>query len=200
VRACPHTTGVNQAVAPVGFSTYHALELKVERRFEQGLALLFNWTHSKSTDNVNENSAINNAYCFSCDRSLSYLDTPNALNLSGRYELPFGTGKQKLNRGLAAQVLGNWSVAAIYSYSSGFPVAVSSPDNSNSFAIGSFRPMATGMRAALPDGPQMMDNGQYFNPAAFARTPQFQFGNASRYLPDVRNPANFGLNLLIEKQ
>jgi hypothetical protein len=49
--------------------------------------------------------------------------------------------------------------------------------------------MATGMRAALPDGPQMMDNGQYFNPAAFARTPQFQFGNASRYLPDVRNPA-----------
>jgi len=79
-------------------------------------------------------------------------------------------------------------------------VAVSSPDNSNSFAIGSFRPMATGMRAALPDGPQMMDNGQYFNPAAFARTPQFQFGNVSRYLPDVRNPANFGLNLLIEKQ
>jgi Carboxypeptidase regulatory-like domain len=200
LRPYPHFTGVNQAVAPVGFSTYHALELKAERRFEQGLALLLNWTHSKSIDNVNDTSAINNAYCFSCDRSLSYLDTPNALNLSGRYELPFGTGKQKLNRGLAAQVLGNWSVAAIYSYSSGFPVAVSSPDNSNSFDIGSFRPMATGIRAALPDGPQIKDNGQYFNPAAFARTPQFQFGNASRYLPDVRNPSNFGLNLLIEKQ
>src|SRR3954454_14428256 len=45
---------------------------------------------SKSIDNVGANTSINNAYCFSCDRALSYLDTPNAVNLSGRYELPFG--------------------------------------------------------------------------------------------------------------
>ena len=54
--------------------------------------------------------------------------------------------------------------------------------------------------AALPGGPQIKDNGQYFNTAAFARTPQFQFGNVSRYLSDVRFPNNFGLNALIEKQ
>ena len=81
LRPYPQFTGVNQVVAPVGFSSYHALELKLERRFAQGLALLFNWTHSKSIDNVNENTSINNAYCFSCNRSLSYLDTPDALNL-----------------------------------------------------------------------------------------------------------------------
>ena len=68
------------------------------------------------------------------------------------------------------------------------------------FDIGPFRPVATGVPAALPGGPQIKDNGQYFNPAAFARTPQFQFGNVSRYLPDVRYPSNFGLNALIEKQ
>ena len=199
LRPYPQFTGVNQVVAPVGFSSYHALELKAERRFAQGLALLFNWTHSKSIDNVGENSSLNNVYCFSCDRSISYLDTPNALNLSGRYELPFGAGKKMLNHGLAASVLGNWAVAGIYSYSTGFPVAVSSPDNSNAFDIGPFRPVATGIPAALPGGPQIQDNGQYFNPAAFARTPQFQFGNVSRYLSDVRNPPNFGLSALIEK-
>ena len=131
---------------------------------------------------------------------LSYLDTPDVVNLSGRYELPFGVGKKRLNHGLAAMILGNWAVAGIYSHSSGFPVAVSSPDNSNAFDIGPFRPVATGIPAALPGGPQIKDNGQYFNPAAFARTPQFQFGNVSRYLPDVRYPSNFGLNALIEKQ
>ena len=97
-------------------------------------------------------------------------------------------------------ILGNWAVAGIYSYSSGFPVAVSSPDNSNAFDIGPFRPVATGVPGALPGGPQIRDNGPYFNPAAFARTPQFQFGNVSRYLSDVRYPSNFGLNALIEKQ
>jgi hypothetical protein len=104
-----------------------------------------------------------------------------------------------LNHGLAAKVLGNWAVAGIYSLTSGFPVAVSSPDNSDSFDNGG-RPNATGIRAALPGGPQIKDNGEYFNPAAFTRTPQFQIGNVSRYLGDVRNPPNFGLNALIEKQ
>jgi Carboxypeptidase regulatory-like domain/TonB dependent receptor-like, beta-barrel len=200
LRPYPQFTGVNQVVAPVGFSSYHALEVKVERRFAQGMALLFNWTHSKAIDNVGENTSINNANCFSCDRSLSYLDTPDAVNLSGRYELPFGAGKKRLTHGPAAKILGNWAVAGIYSYSSGFPVAVTSPDNSNAFDIGPFRPIATGLPARLPGGPQIKDNGQYFNPAAFARTPQFQFGNVSRYLSDVRYPPNFGLNALIEKQ
>ncbi|MEO8591711.1 MAG: TonB-dependent receptor [Candidatus Solibacter sp.] len=200
LRPYPQFTGFTQLVPPIGYSSYHALELKVERRFAQGLALLFNWTHSKGIDNVGENSAINNAYCFSCDRSLSYLDTPDAVNLSGRYELPFGVGKKRFNKGPAAVILGNWAAAGIYSHSSGFPVAVSSPDNTNAFAIGPFRPVATGVPAALPGGPQIKDNGKYFNPDAFLRTPQFQFGNVSRYLPDVRYPSNFGLSALIEKQ
>ena len=101
---------------------------------------------------------------------------------------------------LFRSVLGNWSLAGIYNYSTGFPISVSSPDNSNAFDIGPFRPIATGQPAALSGGPQMRDGGQYFNAGAFARTPQFQFGNVSRYLSDVRFPPNFGLNALIEKQ
>jgi hypothetical protein len=198
LRPYPQFTALNQVVAPVGYSSYQALEVKFERRFSTGFAILFNWTHSKSIDNVGENTSISN--CFSCDRSLSAFDTPNAANLSMRYELPFGTGKKMLSHGLAAKVFGNWALAGIYTYSSGLPVAVSSPDNSNSFDIGPFRPDATGASAALPGGPQMVSNGQYFNAAAFTRTPQFQFGNVSHYLPEVRNPPNFGLNALIEKR
>jgi hypothetical protein len=206
-RPYPQFTGVGAAVVPAGHSTYHALELKTERRFARGFAVLFNWTHSKVIDNVGEiagsfgqAAGFNNAYCFGCDRSLSYLDVPDYINTSVRYELPVGSGKRFLRKGVLGRILGNWSVAGIYTYASGTPVSVSSPNNTNAFNSGLQRPVATGKPAALPAGPQIADNGKYFNPAAFTQTPQFQFGNVSRYLPDVRIPANRVLNTLIEKQ
>jgi hypothetical protein len=200
LRPYPQFTGMNVNMDPAGISSYNAMILRVERRFANGVALLFNYTWSKSMDNVGDYSSIDNAYCIYCDRSVSGWNTPQEANLSGRYELPFGSGKKLLDHGFASKVLGNWAVAGIYSYSSGFPVAVSSPDNSDGYDIGSFRPDATGVHASLPGGPQITNNGEYFNPAAFSRTPQFQFGNVSRYLGDVRNPPNFGLNALLEKQ
>lgn len=207
LRPYPQFTSVNQTVAPYGHSSYHAMELKVERRFAQGLAILFNWTRSKAIDNVGEisgfaglSSSFTDSYCYSCDKSLSYLDVPDYVNLSVRYELPFGTGKKMINHGVLARVLGNWSVAGVYTYSSGLPVSVTSPNNSNSFNGGSSRPNATGVSAALHGGPKLTDNGQYFNAAAFSQTPEFAFGNVSRYLSDVRNPSNKGINALIEKQ
>ena len=177
--------------------------MKAERRFAQGVALLFNYVVSKSMDNVgevNQTAGFNNAYCFSCDRSLSYLDIPNYLNVSARYDLPFGIGHRILNHGWMARAFGNWAVAGIYTYASGAPVIVTSPNNSNAFNGGTQRPIATGQPAKLPGGPSIADAGKYFNAGAFTQTPQFQFGNVSRYLPDVRVPATKGLNALIEKQ
>lgn len=207
LRPYPHFSAVSGAVVPLGHSSYHAFELKTERRFAQGMAILFNWTHSKLIDNVGEiagsfgqAAGVNNTYCYSCDRALSYLDVPDYLNLSMRYELPFGVKKRFLNQNIVGRILGNWSLAGIYTYASGTPVIVSSPNNSNAFNGGLSRPMATGQPAALPGGPQIADNGKYFNPAAFVQTPQFQIGNVSRQLPDVRIPSNKSLNLLIEKQ
>ncbi|MBI4902257.1 MAG: TonB-dependent receptor [Acidobacteria bacterium] len=207
LRPYPQFSAVSGAVVPLGHSSYHALEFKAERRFAQGIALLFNWTHSKLIDNVGEiagsfgqSAGVNNTYCYSCDRALSYLDIPDYLNLSLRYELPFGIKKRFLNSGIIGRALGNWSIAGIHTYASGTPVIVSSPNNSNAFTTGLFRPNATGQKAALPGGPQIADNGKYFNAAAFVQTPQFQIGNVSRQLPDVRIPANRTLNLLIEKQ
>ena len=205
LRPYPQFTSVNGITVPSGHSSYHALELKVERRFSRGLAVLFNYTRSKLIDNVGEinngqSAQFMNTYCFSCDRSLSYLDIPNYVNLSVRYELPFGLGKSLLNRGVLARVVGNWAVAGIFSHASGIPVMVSSPNDSNAYNIGYFRPNATGQPARLAGGPNVVDNGQYFNTAAFSRTPQFQFGNVSRELPDVRIPGKKSLNAMIEKQ
>jgi selenocysteine lyase/cysteine desulfurase len=61
------------------------------------------------------------------------------------------------------------------------------------------RPNATGVSAALPGGPQICDNCSYFNTAAFTQTPQYAFGNVSRYLPDVNNPRATNLDSSLEK-
>ena len=198
LRPYPHFLNMYETQVPVGHSVYHALQLKLERRSSQGLAVLLAYTHSKIIDNVSEFSGSmgfatnpNNNYCYPCDRSLSYQQVPDVLRLSYRYELPLGLGKPYVNRGALAPLIGGWSVAGFISADYGTPVSVLSPNDSNSFGGGeSMRPNATGQRARLDGGPKYADGALYYNPAAFARTPQFAFGNVTRALPDVRIPGN----------
>ncbi|HUS08219.1 MAG TPA: carboxypeptidase-like regulatory domain-containing protein, partial [Bryobacteraceae bacterium] len=207
LRPYPQFTGMSASQAPVGHSSYHALQLKVERRFSQGFALLFAYTHSKTIDNTAElggflgpSPGFQDNYCFSCDRSLSYQHIPDVARISYRYELPFGIGKPMLKQGVLARVVGGWALAGFISADNGTPVSVTSPNDSNSFGGGSgMRPNATGQKAKLDDR-QYVDGASYFNAAAFARTPQFTFGNVSRTLPDVRNPGNVNWDVLIEKR
>lgn len=91
-------------------------------------------------------------------------------------------------------------MSGIVKYGSGLPLAVTSPNNSNSLGGGTgMRPMVTGISAKLPGGPQIKVGRKYFNPAAFSRTPAYQFGNAPRYLADVDKPASKNFDALIEK-
>jgi hypothetical protein len=204
LRPYPHFTGTAANQAPVGHSTYHAMQMRVERRFDAGLALLFAYTHSKLIDNVGDfggflgPSGFANNNCFSCDRSLSYYDIPDVVRLSMRYELPFGVGKARLNRGAMARIAGGWSSGLYFTWDNGTPVQVTNPNDSNSFG-GSSRPDATGTPAKL-DNPKLEDGAQWFNPAAFRRSAQFTFGNVSRNLPDVRVPGTYNFDILIEKR
>ncbi|MBL8209119.1 MAG: carboxypeptidase regulatory-like domain-containing protein [Bryobacterales bacterium] len=204
LRPYPQFTGMSASQAPVGHSTYHALQTRIERRFDSGLALLFAYTHSKLIDNVGDfggflgPGSFNNSNCFSCDRSLSFYDIPDVVRTSLRYELPFGVGKPKLNKGVLARIAGGWSTGLYFTWDNGTPVQLTGPNDSNSFG-GSQRPDATGQQARI-DNQQLVDGGQWFNATAFRRAPQFTFGTASRLLPDVRVPGNKNWDILIEKR
>ncbi len=200
--------------AAAGHSSYNALQLSVERRFSQGLALLFAYTHSKMIDNTGDylNSAgFQDNTCPSCDRSISQQDLPDVIRLSGQYELPFGHGKPIANSGALSEVVGGWSVGSFFTYDNGAPVQVTSPANStnstNVFGGGTtIRPNVTGVSTSVPGGRHIVIGqgagkvSEYFNPAAFSATPAFQFGNARRYQESIRLPGTLNFDMLVEKR
>jgi hypothetical protein len=207
LRPFPQFLNVKAINVGAGHSSYEAGQLTVEKRLSQGLAVQFGYTYSKAIDNVGEMTSVagtrngpQDNYCFACDRSLSDQNEPFSLRLATRYELPFGPGKGLAASGPAAKAFGGWSIGAFYTVDAGRPVAVSSPNNSSSLGGGTgMRPNATGVSSALPGGPQICDSCLYFNPAAFTQTPQFAFGNVSRYLPNVNNPTAANLDASLEK-
>jgi hypothetical protein len=207
LRPFPQFLNVKALNVGIGHSDYEAGQLTVEKRFAQGLELLFGYTRSKAIDNVGEQTSVagtmntpQDDYCYSCERALSDQNQPYSARLAFRYDLPIGPGKPLLNNGLASKIIGGWVIGAFYTLDAGRPLAVSSTNNSNSLGGGSGeRPNATGFSAALPGGPQFCNNCAYFNAAAFVQTPSYAFGNVSRYLGDVNNPTAWNVDALMEK-
>jgi hypothetical protein len=61
------------------------------------------------------------------EKSIGQLDQTHSLKLNTLYELRAGKGKRLLSSGgLASRLLGGWRLGGVQSYSSGFPLAVSS--------------------------------------------------------------------------
>src|SRR5207245_5763586 len=94
-----------------GNSTYHAMQLQVDKRFAQGLSFLVSYTVSKNITDadsagpgvsgfIGTNSFIGqNSYDRKAEKAVSQLDTPQSLVASFFYELPVGHGKRSLNSG-----------------------------------------------------------------------------------------------------
>jgi hypothetical protein len=109
-----------------GSSTYHAFQLKAEKRTSHGLYFLSAFTFGKSINDQPEiccNSPWpQNSYNIAAEKGLSDFDNRERWVNSVDYELPVGKGQQFLNRsGVLNVVLGGWHVGGIITLRSGFP-------------------------------------------------------------------------------
>ncbi|MCI0723106.1 MAG: TonB-dependent receptor [Acidobacteria bacterium] len=184
-----------------GSFTYHAMQLKLEKRFSQGLTFLASYTVSKNITNADSeapggagflgNNAFiaQNSFDPKSEKGLSQLDTPQSLVFSYTYELPVGPGKAYGNKsGAAGKLLQGWRIGAVHTYRSGIPTAAFACGvNTGVFALDQF----TGCIRAnvVPGANQQGWSGnfdpttdRFFNPAAFSVPANFTFGNAPRSL------------------
>lgn len=194
-------------------SRYHAIVLEGERRLSDGWAVRGNYTWSRLKDNLfgesnffAGGSGLLNNYDTDAEYGLSVLDTPHRLNVTGILELPFGNGRRWLNRGgLVHAVLGGWSVVAVATYQSGFPITVAqSPNNSNLFGSGQRPNIVPGVDPRLTNDPEGSYDPacgciRWLNPAAWSQAAPFTFGNAPRADGRARTPVRRNWDLAVEK-
>ena len=199
-----------QAAFDGGRASYHALQIKVERRYSRGLYLLNSFTYSSAKDNASGHLETANG-----DNSrVNYRDIEAEWGTSGYnqplnntttivWELPFGRERRWANQlnPILEGFVGGWRLSAINTMTSGLPVNLTySPSSTFSVSTApTYRPNLNG--DVYGDG----TIANYFNrDNVTIPTDRSQpFGNAPRnaargpaiYLMDVGLHKNVGLGL-----
>jgi len=197
----PQYTSVTLANSDTGLAYYYSAYLRAQRRLANGLTVLASYTWSRSESNtlgvstagaaqITSLGGAQNAYNKRAERSLSTQDVPNRFTTAVTYELPFGKGKPFLKSGRVVNlVVGGWTANAVGILQTGYPLAVTQPNNNSVIGASSQRPNATGVSADTSGSTSDRIDG-WLNPAAFSQAPLFAFGNITPFLAD-RGPALF---------
>jgi len=206
----PQYTDVQGVAPPWANSIYHAFQLKVEKRFSQGLQFLVTYTFSKSIDDASVTHGglewlggrislqdPNKRYL---ERSLSDWDMPQVLGITYVYDLPFGRGRAfgKNWNPFVEAVLGGWKTNGILRFSSGQPLPLFLSGGINLPTYGGQRPNLTGT-LERNTGSDWRD--RYFtNPDVVTVPEPNAIGNAPRNLTSVRSPGVNTANLSVLKE
>jgi hypothetical protein len=185
-----------------GRSHYHAGIVKVNQRLSGGVLLHGSYTYSKLMTDADQFSGSGGSMDTArpeLEWSIGRFDQTHSIKISSVLELPFGEGRRWLRSGIANQVLGGWRVAIIQTYSSGFPLGVTTNAPLNIFN-GTNRPNVTGADWRAPITGDEFDPlvDRFLNRAAFVQ-PVGQLGNAPRVNPDVRRFWNLNENVSVAK-
>jgi hypothetical protein len=166
-----------------GDSIYHALQVRLNRRFRKGLSFQSFYTFAKSIDNSSTFGGAGNTVAqdnnnLRAERGLSSFDQRHTLNMSSTLSMP------KIENRFAK----NWTLTGSMTYGSGTPLTArvlgNQADTAGTGSVGSGRADSTG----LP----VTDGNGLFNLAAFAIPPGGRFGNAGRNT--IPGPSTWSLN------
>jgi hypothetical protein len=186
-----------------GTQSYNALQATITHNFKNGLYLLASYAWSKEMDEGGDGvqffgADARSAYQWNRERSVGYIDTPQALTITEVYELPVGRGKL-LNVGnrILDGIVGNWQISGIESYIEGTPLTSIAAACTNNPYAGHRGVIGNGTNGCYADyntggGAVKLANigsgfpgvTPYFNANAFANPAPYSFGNTPRTLAD----------------
>lgn len=189
-------TSVNNSWAN---SRYHALQLKVEKRYAKGLTILGAWTWSKLMDygvgpfggETLGGASFQNWNNLKAEWATSTSDQTQRLVLNAVYELPFF----KRSKGLANRALGGWQVGAIGSFISGGPLGMGAAVNNTFSQGGGQRPNWNGVNPAISN--PTVD--KWFDTGVFSATPAYTYGTSPRTFNGLRAAGARNIDATISK-
>jgi hypothetical protein len=115
-------------------SAYNALQVQFQRRFSAGLAFAGNYTLSKSTDDVSNDTrgagtelvVPSDPKRLDLDKGRSDFDVRHVVRGHFIWDLPFGRGRRLMadRSGLVGALVSGWQVNGVLDMSTGFPFSV----------------------------------------------------------------------------
>jgi hypothetical protein len=196
-RPYPQYTGLKLAGQGNYNSTYHSLQLTVERRFAGAGSLLVAYTNAKLISDADtltnwleaSTGSIQDFNNLKGERSLSSQDVPQRLVISYVLDLPFGHGKKYFSdsTGVVDKLIGGWGIDGVTVFQSGFPLVFSNgvANYTTLFGAGSRPNVVSGCNKSAPSGGSAKLN-EWFNTACFVSPADFTFGDESRTDPNLR--------------
>ncbi|MBV8730659.1 MAG: TonB-dependent receptor, partial [Acidobacteriia bacterium] len=209
----PEYTSVSEAYANVFHSTYHALQMKVEKRFSQGGTVLAAYTFSKLMSDVasltgwlDQNAgspgyltSLQDPNNLSAEKALATFDSRSRLTVSYAVDLPFGPSHKFLSggNGVEKKLVGGWSVSGIATFQDGLPIALTATGTAMGPGYGR-RPNVVPGCNKTTSGPAQSRLNDWFNASCFTVPPAYTLGNEGATDPVLRTPGinNFDFSLL----
>jgi hypothetical protein len=189
----PQFDQVTHLFPPWANSIYHALSLKAEKRYSNGLNFLVNYTWSKLIDDATSSGELatspakgyTHVQLRRLERSIAGNDIRHRMVASGLYALPFGDGRRwKIGNRALRHVVGGWQAGYIVELRTGMPYNVSEQTNRTNTFSAAQRPNLLRDPKLSTDRPRADRLAQWFDVGAFQAPGNGIFGNAPRFLPD----------------
>lgn len=168
-----------------GWSEYHSMTLKVEKRLSAGLAFDANYTWSKAMDDASdagptfhEFNVPQNVRNIGEEKGLSSFHHPHRFVFTSTYALPKG-----------------WAVNGVGTFQNGAPITINLPNDNANIGTG------PAQRPNLLRNPNFKKSGtaaRWFDTGAFAMPAPFTFGNAGRNI--VYEDGETNVDLSVTKQ
>jgi len=187
LRPYPQFSGVTSN-PPLGYSWYHSMQVRLERRFSAGLSASLSYTWSKTMEAL----TFLNSTDPRPEEVISSQDRTHRTAVTWLYELPIGRGKSLAgpSNAVVAKLISGWQVQGIYTAQSGA-------------ALGFGNAIFTGDLKNIPRPKDQRTVDRWFNiDAGFERNSQRQLASNIRTFPSrfsgVRadGPNNWDLSVI----
>lgn len=179
-------------------SSYHGLQLSVERRVSQSFSFEANYTWSKSIDVASADQEVGQGSSIiptslQANRSVSNFDIPHRFVTSLVWVLP----KLTQSAALVRNVIGGWESTGLFTVQSGQPFTVTSGTDRSFSGLGIDHADLVGNPYLDTSRSRQDLISQYFNRAAFAPNALGTFGTVPRNL--MRGPGTVSLDMGLMK-
>jgi hypothetical protein len=116
--------GDNRTRTNLGKTTYHGLQMKIDRRWRNGFLLTNSYTFGRAMNYVDENGGIGTPIDFALSWGRAGFDRTHQWVATSVYELPWGPNKRWLSTGTLGKIIGGWQLSGLFTAQSGVPLNI----------------------------------------------------------------------------